>query len=127
MVVVTASNGAIAGSAARSLNPSENPSSPYFYNACDHPGLNIINVMFNGENYVSWSKAVIRALQVKNKLPLINGSLPVPSMDDRVLYDAWERANALVLSWINLSLEDDVKNSLLYLQEMFGSNYKLGI
>lgn len=56
-----------------------------------------------------------RALSVKNKLPLIDGSLnpPLESVD-RVIHAAWIRANGLVLTWILNLIHADIKQMLDY-------------
>lgn len=52
--------------------------------------MSIILEPLNGVNFVSWSHSIKQALSIKNKIPLIDGSLVVPVPDgDVVIYNAW--------------------------------------
>lgn len=52
---------------------------------------------------------------MKNKVPLIDGTIPKPlESDDRAIYLAWVRANDLVLLWILNSIDSDIKKTLEY-------------
>lgn len=81
----------------------------------DNPAILIVLESLTGLNFISWSHAVKRALSVKNKLPLIDGSLnpPLESVD-RVIHAAWIRANGLVLTWILNLIHADIKQMLDY-------------
>lgn len=72
-----------------------------------HPGKNprviLVSPPLNGENFHSWSCAMHHALLTKNKLKFVDGSLPSLTKNDN-LFDAWERSNNIVVSWINRSL-----------------------
>lgn len=59
-----------------SLNPLLNPLSPLALHSNDNPEILIVQDPLIGPNFVSWSHAVKRALNVKNKLSLIYGSPP---------------------------------------------------
>lgn len=56
-----------------------------------------------------------RALLIKNKIKFINGKLPTPNEDD-ALFDAWERCNNVVLTWISTSLSPDIAQSAIYVE-----------
>lgn len=59
-----------------------------------------------------------RALGVKNKLPFINGTLPVPDHDD-LNRNASERCNHLVQSWIINSVSDSISQTILFHDNAF--------
>ncbi|KAI3698064.1 hypothetical protein L6452_31176 [Arctium lappa] len=58
-------------------------------------------------NYKGWSCAMVLALETKNKLGFIDGSV-IRSVDNDVLGRQWDRCNSVVLSWILNSIYDDM-------------------
>ena len=54
-------------------------SNPHFTHHLDHPGLVSISKSLNGDNYSTWKRAMILALNSKNKLGFVNGSIKAPS------------------------------------------------
>ncbi|KAI9161978.1 hypothetical protein LWI28_022558 [Acer negundo] len=66
-----------------SIDPSKanisNPSNPFFTHHSDHPGLVLISKPLNGDNYSTWKRAMTLALNSKNKLGFVNGSIKAPS------------------------------------------------
>ncbi|XP_015954735.1 uncharacterized protein LOC107479098 [Arachis duranensis] len=65
------------------------------------------------QNYDSWSKSVKISLKTKNKLRFIDGSLPKPEENDHT-FEAWDRCNSLVLSWLHGSLSPEILHSVLW-------------
>jgi len=94
------------------LNQSLIPISPYYL----HPGENLdfvlVSNILNDTNYVSWSRNMQRALLSENKLKFVNGSIKTPLPTDPN-YEAWERCNAMILSWIMRTLAVDIANSVI--------------
>ena len=90
-------------------------SHPYFLNQADGPSLVLVSQPFNGDNYNSWSRAMVVALSVKNKLGFVDGSLPRPDDDanPRVLA-AWTHSNNLVISWIYNSVSKEIVSSIMF-------------
>jgi len=54
-----------------------------------------------------------RALGANNKLPFINGSLPVPD-DDDLNKTAWERCNHLVQYWLIAYVSDSIAHTVVF-------------
>ncbi|KAL6324331.1 hypothetical protein AAG906_012577 [Vitis piasezkii] len=96
------------------INPSDDSSSPYYLHPSDNPGALLVSEIFNGENYVAWSRSIVIALTVKNKVQFIDGSIVSPSIDQLVKHTAWLRANNLVLSRLMNSISKEIRNSLLF-------------
>ncbi|XP_074288051.1 uncharacterized protein LOC141613209 [Silene latifolia] len=44
-----------------------------------HPGMHIVDTLFNGQNYTSWSRALTLALGSKNKLGFLDGTTAIPA------------------------------------------------
>ncbi|BAT78701.1 hypothetical protein VIGAN_02141900, partial [Vigna angularis var. angularis] len=93
-----------------------NPSSPYYLHPGENPGLTLITQTLNEKNYSSWSRSMRRALLSKNKVKFIDGSIKKPQKDD-TLYDAWERCNMMILSWITKTLSPQIAESVIYVEE----------
>ena len=55
-----------------------------------------------------------RALLSKNKFKFVDGSIKEPSTHDS-LYDAWERSNNIVVSWILKTLSPNIAQSVTYI------------
>lgn len=98
-----------------SVNPSDDSSSPYYLHPSDNPGAMLVSEVFNGGNYVAWSRSITIALTVKNKVKFIDGTISPPSPNQAVNYTAWLRANNLVLSWLMNSISKDIRSSLLFI------------
>lgn len=94
---------------------SQSHSSPYYIHPGENPGLVLVSPQLNNNNYHTWSRGMKRALLAKNKLQFINGKLPpLPELDP--LFDAWERCNGLVISWITRSLTPSIAQSVAYVE-----------
>ncbi|GJV45444.1 cysteine-rich receptor-like protein kinase 8 [Tanacetum coccineum] len=71
-----------------------------FLHPQDHPGLVLISKKLTGsDNYRSWKRYMMIALNAKNKMKIVNGDFEEPAInvDTRVL---WERKNDMIISWI---------------------------
>ncbi|XP_025651033.1 uncharacterized protein [Arachis hypogaea] len=99
--------------AKNNVNPMQDPSSPYYIHPSENPGNPLISITLNASNYGSWSRAMLLALKGKNKLKFVDGSLTKPNEDD-TLFEAWERCNTYVVSWINLSLSPEISASVVW-------------
>ncbi|CAH9057272.1 unnamed protein product [Cuscuta europaea] len=96
------------------LNPTEDPSSPYYLHPSDHAGLRIISETLTGENFNAWKKSVTMAFSVKNKMGFLVASIAQPKSEDSVAYSVWYRINALILSWLIYSISPEICSTFLY-------------
>ncbi|CAL8075027.1 unnamed protein product [Prunus armeniaca] len=91
------------------------PSSPYYINNSDHPGLVIVPKPLNGDNYATWRRFMTVSLNAKNKLGFVDGTLKKPSsesnLDEHVV---WMRCNDMVFSWIVNTLDPEISDSVIY-------------
>nr|GEY70916.1 UBN2_3 domain-containing protein [Tanacetum cinerariifolium] len=73
-----------------------------------HPGLILISKKLTGsENYSSWKRSIMIALNAKNKMKFVTIAFLEPSMESE-LRPIWERNNDMLISWIfntNCSVE----------------------
>ncbi|MED6181504.1 hypothetical protein PIB30_118664 [Stylosanthes scabra] len=88
-------------------NPALDPTSPYFLHPGENPGSTIVSKTLTG-------RAMWRALRGNNKLKFVDGSIQKPSQEDS-MFEAWERCNTYVISWITQSLSADITRSVLWI------------
>lgn len=86
--------------------------SPYFLTSVDNPGSSIITETLDGTNYNTWSIAITIALDAKNKLSFVDGSLPRPS-ESHAHYRIWSWCNSIMKSWILNSVTKQIYGSIL--------------
>lgn len=87
---------------------------PYYLHHSDTPGSLLVSQVLTGDNYVSWSRSMRIALDIKNKLGFIDGSIQKPESEDPKLLRKWRRNNGIVLAWILNSVSKEIYASLLY-------------
>ena len=93
----------------------DDPLSPFFLHYSDSPGLVLVSQQLTGDNYPSWTRAMIIALMsVKNKLGFIDGSISRPDGTDSNLLSSWTRNNSIVISWILNSVSKEIAASILF-------------
>ncbi|KAL8475944.1 hypothetical protein ACS0TY_028557 [Phlomoides rotata] len=97
------------------LDPAVNLFSPLVLHHNHNPTIAIVLDLLDDTNYVEWSTVVLRGLSVKNKLQLIDGSIPkLVEVDDPAIFAAWTMANNLILMWIIISIKPEIKRTLQY-------------
>ncbi|XP_019431403.1 PREDICTED: uncharacterized protein LOC109338585 [Lupinus angustifolius] len=97
------------------INLLQGPTSPFFMNQNENPGVSIVSKTLNGDNYHSWSRAMAMSLKSKNKLQFIDGSLLKPSIEDsNFVY--WDRGNTLVVFWLIQSIDPSIAQSILWME-----------
>lgn len=87
---------------------------PLYLHPSDTTGVSILSLKLSGtENYKVWSCAMILALETKNKLGFVDGTITRPT-DNEILGKQWDRCNSVVLSWILGSISEE-----LFLSQIF--------
>ncbi|GJW97319.1 retrovirus-related pol polyprotein from transposon TNT 1-94 [Tanacetum coccineum] len=91
---------------------------PLFLHQTDHPGLILISKKLIGsDNYSSWKRSIMIALNAKNKMKLVTGAFPKPSMESE-LRPIWERNNDIVISWILNTVSEPISNNLNFINSV---------
>ncbi|KAI4370664.1 hypothetical protein MLD38_018988 [Melastoma candidum] len=67
--------------------------SVYLLSSSDSPGNILIACRLNGDNYLTWSRAMTTALRAKNKLSFVDGTLGKP--EEGIEVHAWQHPNDL--------------------------------
>ncbi|XP_050214280.1 uncharacterized protein LOC126665505 [Mercurialis annua] len=97
--------------AERTLRLEESVLSPYFLHPGENPSLVLVSSLLTEENYHQWCRAMRKALLSKNKFKFVNGTIPVPHKDDTT-YEAWERCNNMVTSWLSRAVSPSISHSI---------------
>ncbi|XP_023641361.1 uncharacterized protein LOC111831455 [Capsella rubella] len=88
---------------------------PYYLNNNDHAGLNLVSDRLKtASDFHSWKRSVMMALNVRNKIGFINGTILKPAEDHRD-YGAWSRCNDIVSTWLMNSVSKKIGQSLLFI------------
>lgn len=114
-----------------SLSPNQDPSSIYYIHPSDTNINQIVTIKFNGIGYNDWKRSMLIMLSIKNKLRFVDDQFDIPATDS-IEYNAWERCNNLVLSWLHDNLDNIIKKCIMYfsttsevwkdLEECFGQS-----
>ncbi|XP_020881499.1 uncharacterized protein LOC110228403 [Arabidopsis lyrata subsp. lyrata] len=90
---------------------------PLYLHAADNSGVNLVLDKLTGEsNYHTWRRSILKALNAKNKLGFINGSITKPP-ETHADYGAWTRCNDMVCTWITNSVTKDLGSSTVYFDD----------
>ena len=76
-------------------------SHPFFLHHAENPGAILVSQpLIGGENYPTWAQSMERALRIKSKFWLIDGSVSLtPAMEKIPLFvQRWARCNDIVVS-----------------------------
>ena len=68
------------------IQPWENSSRPYFLSNNDNPSVPLVVQHLTEENYITWSRAILIALDAKSKIGFIDSSIPKPQSSDHPYY-----------------------------------------
>ncbi|KAF5459477.1 hypothetical protein F2P56_023418, partial [Juglans regia] len=85
--------------------------SPYLLHPSDSPSLILVSGLLTGDNFPKWQKAMTRALNAKNKLVFVDGTLPPPDPTSTD-YKQWNQTKDMVLTWLLNSISPSLANSL---------------
>ncbi|KAL9293163.1 putative RNA-directed DNA polymerase [Arabidopsis thaliana] len=89
---------------------------PYDLTSGDNPGTVISKPLLRGPNYDEWANNICLALKARKKFGFVDGSIPQPPDDDPDFED-WIANNALLVSWIKLTIEEKLSSSLSHIND----------
>lgn len=93
---------------------------PYSLHNNDHAGLVLVSDrLTTASDFHSWRRSVLMALNVRNKLGFIDGTISKPPENHRE-YGAWSRCNDIVATWLMNSVSKTIGQSLLYISTAEG-------
>ncbi|KAK3028077.1 hypothetical protein RJ639_039368 [Escallonia herrerae] len=87
-------------------------SSPYYLHPLDHPDLIFVThpLSENGDNYFTWSRSFLNALNSKNKAGFVDGTIEKPD-DASSDFQAWIQCNVVVLAWLTNALAKELQGN----------------
>ncbi|XP_022889293.1 uncharacterized protein LOC111404764 [Olea europaea var. sylvestris] len=88
-------------------------SSPHLLHPSDSPNLILVYGLLTGDNYPKWQRAISRALNTKNKLCFVDGTLQNPTADSPT-YSQWSQTKDMILTWLLNTIKPSIVNSLEY-------------
>ena len=115
MASTVANTNSVSSTSQTSVPAWEKPSSPYFLHSSENPGLILVNQPLTEENYATWSQSIIYALDSKNKIDFVDGTIKAPTSSSDPIFPAWKKCNRMVLSWLINSMSKDLILSVIYL------------
>ncbi|XP_022876947.1 uncharacterized protein LOC111395178 [Olea europaea var. sylvestris] len=90
---------------------------PYRLDHGDNPSISLVPELLTVDNFTTWSRVVCRALRAKNNLGFISGAVTKPTSPDDPLFEAWERCNDLLTSWVQNSISPSIKSSIALMDD----------
>ena len=97
----------------RNQNTQQNVDSVFYVHPNEGPNSVVVTPLLTSSNYLAWSRLMQRALGAKNKLVFINGSVPIPDLED-LNCDAWECCNHLIHSWLINFVSPQIAQTLVF-------------
>ncbi|KAF7807808.1 uncharacterized protein G2W53_039969 [Senna tora] len=89
----------------------EEESGSYRLHNSDHPGMSLVNTPLDGRNYFAWSIAIKTALEAKDKVGFIDGTLPAP--EDPAEFKKWKTVDSMIKSWLVNSLTKELADTFV--------------
>ncbi|KAL2243886.1 uncharacterized protein LOC105157483 [Sesamum indicum] len=78
-----------------------------------NPGISLVTILFDGTNFLSWSRSIKLALTAKMKLSFINGENKKPEKNAKE-FEQWIRTDSMVASWILNSIKREIADCFMY-------------
>lgn len=72
-----------------------------------------VTPLLTGSNHLAWSRSMKCALGTKNKFAFVDGSVPIPPMDD-LNRNAWKHCDNLIHSWIINSVSPQIAQTIVF-------------
>ncbi|XP_013639631.1 PREDICTED: uncharacterized protein LOC106344880 [Brassica oleracea var. oleracea] len=99
---------------------SDHHENPYYLHKNNHAGLVLVtDLLKTASDFHSWRRSVKMALNVRNKLGFIDGTIPKLSLTHRD-YGAWYRCNDNVATWLMNSVSKKIGQRLLFISTVEG-------
>lgn len=90
---------------------------PLFLANSDNANVPLVNIIFNGENFLALSRSIKLALGSKNKLGYLDGKVKRPVESDSK-FPLWKRNDYMIRGWICRSMDEKIANSLSYIDSI---------
>jgi len=74
----------------QNLDPSQDPSSPYYIHPSENPSNIMVSSLLVGPNYHNWARSMKRAMIAKNKFGFLSSTILMLDLH-HPLYPLWQR------------------------------------
>ncbi|XP_070054652.1 uncharacterized protein [Nicotiana tomentosiformis] len=88
-------------------------SHPYFLHPSYSPGINVVNLSFDGRSYGGWRMSILIALSAKNKVGFLDGTYLAPSLEIPD-FKLWSRCNDMVIYWLLNYISREIGENVIY-------------
>lgn len=94
----------------------ENINNPLYIHHSDQPGAILVPQSLMEDNFSAWIESMKMALQIKNKIGLVDGTLtkPVKNPDEQ---NQWNWCNILVKTWLLASMSKEISKSFSHCKD----------
>ncbi|XP_056687907.1 uncharacterized protein [Spinacia oleracea] len=99
-------------SSTNNLNPYKDP---LFIAVNESAATPLESILFDGKNFLNWSRSIRIALGAKNKLGFLEGKHPKPSEGPDEI-QKWTRCDYMVRSWLLATMKPEIASSLVTMQ-----------
>ncbi|XP_074282585.1 uncharacterized protein LOC141607125 [Silene latifolia] len=86
---------------------------PLYVSNYDQPTNGLVDVLFDGRDFMNWKREVMLALMAKNKKGFITGTCNMLDKTDKKYYQ-WLRCDQFVRKWILYSLDRSIRDNVSY-------------
>ena len=100
-------------------SPMEDPLSPYFLHHGENPGATLVSQPLVGPYYPTRARSMKIALNAKNKLGFVDGTIRASMANSPALKQARFRCNNMVSSWIMKCVSPQITASVIYRSSAF--------
>ncbi|KNA09881.1 hypothetical protein SOVF_149230, partial [Spinacia oleracea] len=87
-------------------------SSIYYLHPSEGPSNSLTKYMLKNENFDIWEKAIINALEGRNKFGFVNGEFEKPTDETSAEFSAWKSNNSTICSWMFNSIDESIQPSV---------------
>ncbi|KAF7843929.1 retrovirus-related Pol polyprotein from transposon TNT 1-94 [Senna tora] len=94
------------------LSGAKSDAAPWSLSNSDQPGMALVVAPLVGNNFVSWSLVIKDALEAKDKLGFIDGSIKEPK--DEAEIKKWKPVDSMVKSWVRNSISKDIVETFMF-------------
>lgn len=100
--------------AQRPRRSSDGYNDPLFLHNNDTASLMLVSAPLTGPNYRTWSRVMKLVLRVWNKWGIVSKGVLTPGIDHPD-YEAWDRCDVMVSSWIIRAVIETIAESVMYI------------
>ncbi|KAL2904788.1 Serine--tRNA ligase [Bienertia sinuspersici] len=105
-------------SSGSSSNSVIEPTSPLYLHPSDGTNSIVVEKLTGTSNYRPWRRSLEIALASKRKLGFMTGGVK-RGVSDKLKQESWDTCNSMVISWILNSVSDDIKKSVMFMNDAY--------